>query len=284
MHGILKFNAYICDINTEKLNDMISPMAYVDPKARIGENVTIHPFAYVDADTVVGDGCEIMPYASIMHGTTLEAGVKVYQGAIVGADPQDFRWKGAPTRCSIGARTVIRENVIINRSITPEGLTRIGEDCYLMAGSHVAHDSYVAARCVVGNAVNIAGDVVVESGTILSSNVVVHERSRIGKFVLIKGGTRISGNVPPYIIMAHNPARYYGINTVLLRKHAGFSEEQIDDIAKAYRHIYQCSTSVFNALQRIETDIDPSDIRSEIVDFVRRVDHRIVGNREDLLG
>lgn len=257
---------------------MISPLAHVDPAAKLGDNVIVHPFAYIDADTVIGDNCEIMPYASVIHGTTLGKGVKVYQGAIVGADPQDFRWKGNPSYCHIGDNTVIREHVIINRGIYSEGGTSVGADSFVFADSHIGHDSEIADRCVVGNGVNIAGNVKVDVGSILSSGVILHENSRVGKFVLIKGGTRVSSNVPPYVIMAHNPVAYYGVNSVIMRKHAGFTEEQIDDIAKAYRHIYQCSTSVFNALKRIEADIDPSDVRDEILNFVRENNLRVAGD------
>lgn len=258
---------------------MISPLAYVDSSAKIGADVTIHPFAYVDADTVIGDGCEIMPYASIIHGTTLGKNVRVYQGAIVGADPQDFRWKGQKSYCSVGDNTVIREHVIINRGIESEGGTSIGADSFVFADSHVGHDSHIADKCVIGNSVNIAGNVEIDTGTILSSGVVIHERSRLGKYVLVKGGTRISSNVPPYTIMAHNPVTYYGVNAIVMRRHAGFTEEQIDDIAKAYRHIYQCSTSVFNALRRIETDIADTPVRAEILRFVRDNDMKLAGDR-----
>lgn len=258
---------------------MISPLAYVDSSAKIGADVTIHPFAYVDADTVIGDGCEIMPYASIIHGTTLGKNVRVYQGAIVGADPQDFRWKGQKSYCSVGDNTVIREHVIINRGIESEGGTSIGADSFVFADSHVGHDSHIADKCVIGNSVNIAGNVEIDTGTILSSGAVIHERSRLGKYVLVKGGTRISSNVPPYTIMAHNPVTYYGVNAIVMRRHAGFTEEQIDDIAKAYRHIYQCSTSVFNALRRIETDIADTPVRAEILRFVRDNDMKLAGDR-----
>lgn len=261
---------------------MISPLAHVDPSARLGSNVTVHPFAYIDADTELGDGCEIMPYASVIRGTTLGKNVKVYQGAIVGADPQDFRWKGARTRCFVGDNTVIREHVIINRGINEEGGTEVGPDCFVFGDSHIGHDSKIAGKCVVGNSVNIAGDVTVGEGTILSSGVTLHEGSSIGRFVLVKGGTRISSNVPPFVIMAHNPVSYYGVNAIIMRKHAGFTEEQIDDIAKAYRHIYQSTTSVFNALRRIEADIDRSDVRDEIMDFVRNHDMKLAGHRVEL--
>ena len=258
---------------------MISPLAYVDPLAKIGDNVTIHPFAFIDRDTVIGDGCEIMPYASIVRGTTLGSNVKVYQGAIVGADPQDFRWKGNDSYCFVGNDTVIREQVIINRGIYSQGGTHIGDGCFIMAETHVGHDSRIVGQCVLGNGVKIAGDVVIDEGTILSSNVIINEKCRVGKYVLIKGGTRISSNVPPYTILAHNPVTYYGVNSVVMQKHAGFTESQIDDVAKAYRHIYQCSTSVFNALKRIEADIEPSDVRDEIVNFIRDNNLRIAADR-----
>lgn len=261
---------------------MISPTAHVDPSAKIGKDVTIHPFAYVDADTIIGDGCEIMPYASVLRGTTLGNEVKVYQGAIVGADPQDFRWKGASSKCTIGNKVIIREHVIINRGFErPEG-TEVGDNTFIMANSHVGHDTKIVGGCVVGNTVSIAGNVFIDFGTILSSSVVLHENTRVGKFVLVKGGTRIGGNVPPFVIMAHNPVGYYGVNGVVLGKHANYSSKEIDDIAKAYRHIYQTQTSVFNALQRIEEDVDDSPVRREILEFVRGCNLHIVGHNLEL--
>lgn len=254
---------------------MISPLSHVDPSAKIGENVTIHPFAYIDADVEIGDDCEIMPYASVLKGTRMGKHNKVYQGAIIGADPQDFRWKGEKTYCRIGDNNVIREYVIINRGIHSTGGTFVGDDCFIMAETHIGHDSVIEGRAVLGNGVMIAGDCRVGKCTILSSGAMMHERSEIGDWVLIKGGCRILGNVPPYVVIAHNPATYYGINAIIMNKH-GFTPEQIDDVAKSYRHLYQSGTSVFNALQRIEADVAPSDIRSNIVDFIRNHNMKIV--------
>ncbi len=254
---------------------MISPLAHVDPSARIGENVIIHPFAYIDKDVVIGDGCEIKPYASVLTGTTMGKNNKVYQGAIVGASPQDFRWKGTEAKCVIGDNNVIREQVIINRGFLSERGTFIGDGNFILANSHIGHDSMIEGNCVLGNGVTMAGDVRVESNTILSSNVILHEDSHVGSWVLIKGGCRISGNVPPYIIIAHNPAAYFGVNAFVMRKH-GFSDDQVDDIAKAYRHIYQSNTSVYNALKRVEADIAPSEIRENIINFIRDAKLRIV--------
>ncbi len=260
---------------------MISPLAHVDPSAKLGANVKIHPFAYIDADVEIGDGCEIMSYTSIIRGTRMGKNNKVYQNSIIGADPQDFRWKGEPTYCYIGDNNVIREHVIINRGIHTEGGTHVGDDTFIMAESHIGHDSVIQGRSVIGNGVTIAGDAVVGQCSILSSGVILHERSRVGDWVLIKGGCRISGNVPPYVIMAHNPAAYFGINAVIMRKH-GFTDQQIDEAAKAYRHVYQTGTSVFNALKRIEADVDKGDVRDTIVDFIRNCNLKLVAIPRDL--
>ena len=257
---------------------MISPLAHVDPSAKIADDVTIHPFAYVDANVEIGSGCEIMPYASIIRGTRMGSGNKVYQGAIVGADPQDFRWKGDETFCYIGNNNVIREHVIINRGSNHEGGTRIGDDSFIMAESHIGHDSHIEGRCVLGNGVTVAGDVKIDECVILSSNAIVHERCRVGRYALIKGGCRIGSNVPPFVIIAHNPASYYGVNAYVMRRDNRFSDQLVDDAAKAYRHIYQCSTSIYNALKRIEADIDPSEVREAILAFIRECNLRIVGD------
>lgn len=255
---------------------MISPLAHVDPSAKIGDNVTIHPFAYIDADTVIGDNTEIKPYASVIAGTTIGKNCKIYQGAIVGADPQDFRWKGDKTTCSVGDDTVIREHVIINRGIDPARGTKIGNSCFIMAKSHIGHDSVVEDKVVIGNGATLAGDVKVGTCSILSSNVILHERSQIGNWVVVKGGCRIGNNVPPFVIIAHNPATFFGVNAWIMKKH-GYTDEEIDDIAKAYRHLYQSGTSVFNALKRIEADVAPSENRDIITDFIRSNNLRVVG-------
>ena len=260
---------------------MISPLAHIDPSARLGEGVKIHPFAFIDANVEIGDGCEILPYASVMTGTRMGKNNKVYQGAIIGADPQDFRWHGEQTYCYIGDNNTFREQVIVNRGIKSEGGTRIGNEVFVMAGSHIGHDSVIEGKSVLGNGVAVAGNAVIGECTILSSAVIVHEGCKVGKWVLVKGGCRIGSNVPPYTIMAHNPTAYFGVNAIIMRRQ-GFTEEQIDDAAKCYRHIYQCGTSVFNALRRIEADIEDEVIRKSVTDFIHSVDHRLVALPHDL--
>lgn len=252
----------------------ISPLAFVHPEAKLGANVTIDAFAYIDKDVEIGDGCHIMPHASIIGGTKIGKNNKIFHGAIIGADPQDFRWKGEKTFCIIGDNNRIHEQVIINRSIRKEEATRIGNNSFIMAQSHIGHDTVIGDHCVIGNAVKIAGDCKVGNYSILSSMALLHEKCEIGEWVLIKGGCRVNSNVPPFVIMAHNPISYYGVNAFVLRK-GNKSEDTIDEIAKCYRHIYQCSTSIFNALKRIEADVEPCPEREMVIDFVRSHDLKI---------
>lgn len=252
----------------------ISPLAFVHPEAKIGENVVIKAFAYIDKDVVIGDGCEIYPHVSIRAGARIGNNNKFYDGCIISATPQDFRWKGQESYVEIGDDNIIREHVIINRSIHPEGATKIGSHSFIMAQSHISHDTEIGNHVVIGNSVKIAGSCKINDYCILSSCALVHERCEIGQWTLIKGGCRVNSNVPPYVVMAHNPIVYYGVNAYILRK-GKFSEETIDDIAKCYRHIYQSNTSSFNAIRRIEADVDPGPERDNIIDFVRGHQYKI---------
>lgn len=247
----------------------ISPLAFINPKAHIGDNVTIDAFVFIDEDVVIGDSCHIHPHCSILPGARIGKNNEVFDGAIISAQPQDFRWKGDISYVVTGDNNIIREHVIINRSIHPGGETKIGNDSFIMAQTHVGHDSEIGNKSVIGNAVKIAGNCKIGNCSILSSNALVHEKCEIGDWVLIKGGCRVNNNIPPYTIMAHNPISYYGVNAFIMRR-GGFSEESIDNVAKAYRHIYQCNTSVLNALKRVENDIESCDECNNIINFIKQ--------------
>ena len=136
---------------------MISPKAEIDPKAKIGKNVTIYPFAYIEGDVEIGDDCVIYPYVSIMNGTRLGRGNKVFQNTVLGAVPQDFNYKGDPSHLIIGNGNIIRENVVINRATFSDGKTVIGNNNFLMEGVHVSHDTKIGNGCVFGYGTKIAG-------------------------------------------------------------------------------------------------------------------------------
>lgn len=252
----------------------ISPLAFVHPNAKIGDNVTINAFAYIDDNVEIGEGCVIGPHVSIRSGARIGKNNHFYDGCVVSADPQDFRWKGEDSFVEIGDNNRIREHVIINRSIHPGQATVIGNNSFIMAQSHIGHDSKIGDFVVVGNAVKIAGACKIGDCSILSSNALVHENCDVAEWVLIKGGCRVNNNVPPFTIMAHNPIEYYGVNAYILRK-GHKSEAVIDDIAKCYRHIYQSTTSPFNAILRIQTDVAPGPERDAILQFVKSHNYRL---------
>lgn len=252
----------------------ISPFAYVHPGAKIGENVIIHPFAYIDDNVVIGDGCIIRPHVSILSGARIGKNNKIFEGCTISATPQDFLWKGDDSLVEIGDNNTIRENVIINRSIFKDKSTKIGNNSFIMAQTHIGHDSIIGNYCVLGNAVKIAGSVKVGNYSILSSNSLVHENCEVGEWVFIKGGCRVNNHVPPFVVMAHNPIEYYGINAFVLRK-GNKSDDIINDIAKCYRHLYQHKTSAFNAICRIENDVNPCKERDQIISFVREHNYKL---------
>src|SRR5574344_799639 len=167
---------------------MISPLAHIDPEAKIGKDVTIHPFAFVSKNVEIGDGCEIYPFVSLLNGTRIGEHTKIYNGAIIGAEPQDFRWKGESSYCYIGSNTKIREHAIIRRGLPPDSGTRIGNEVFVMSECNIGHDTHIDDKCVIGNNVQIAGDCKVASCTILSSGVILHADSEVGQWVTIKGG------------------------------------------------------------------------------------------------
>lgn len=249
-------------------------MAFVHPNAKIGNNVTIMAFAFIDDNVEIGENCIIGPHVSIRSGARIGKNNKLFDGCVISAEPQDFRWKGEDSFLVIGDNNTIREHVIINRSIFSGKATKIGNNNFIMAQSHIGHDTEIGDYVVVGNAAKIAGACKVGNYTILSSGAIIHENCDVADWVLIKGGCRVNNNVPPYVIMAHNPIEYFGVNAYILRK-GKFEENRIDEIAKAYRHIYQSQTSPFNALKRIESDLEDGDEKRAILNFVKKHNYQL---------
>ena len=255
---------------------ILSNLAYIHPEAKIGNNVIIDAFAFIDKNVEIGDGCHIHPHASILSGARIGKNNEIFENAIISATPQDFRWKGEDSFVVIGDNNKIREQVIINRSIDKNGKTEIGSNSFILAQTHIGHDSIIGNYCVLGNAVKIAGNVKIGTYSILSSNALVHEKCQLGDWSLIKGGCRVNGHVPPFAVMAHNPISYYGVNAYVLKR-ANKPDNIIEDIAKCYRHLYQTGTSVFNALRRIKDDVEVSPEREAIIIFIESHEKNLAG-------
>jgi UDP-N-acetylglucosamine acyltransferase len=256
---------------------MISPLAHIHPGAKIGENCTIEPFVYIEDNVVIGDNCHIMAHASILSGTRMGNNNKIYHGAVIAATPQDLKFVGEETTAEIGDNNMIRENVTISRGTASKGTTKVGSNNLLMENSHIGHDSVVGNGCIIGNSTKIAGEVTIHDCAILSACVLVHQFSHIGSYVMIQGGSRINKDVPPYIIVGREPARYSGLNIIGLRRR-GFSNEAIKSVHEAYRQIYESGTIVSTALARIKESCNITPEVENVLNFIEKVSERgIIG-------
>jgi len=246
---------------------MVSDKAIVSPKARIGHNVTIYPFAYIEDDVEIGDDCIIYPYVSVMRGTILGQGNKIHQNTVLGALPQDFRYKGEMTQLVIGNNNIIRENVVINRATFSGNKTLIGDRNFIMEGVHIAHDTVIGNDCVFGYGTKVAGDCQIHDGAIFSSSVIINPQVRIGRKSMIQSGSRVSKDVPPFIVAGDSPVKYCGVNGVVLTN-ANIGEKAQAHIANAYRLIFHGQTGALDAIKEVEQQVpDGPEIR-EIISFV----------------
>lgn len=246
---------------------MISNLAFVHPEARLGEGVIVEPFAYVDRDVTIGDGTWVGPHSSVMGGSLIGRNCKIHSGAVVGGDPQDLKYRGEKTTCSVGDNTTIRECVTINRGTAAKGTTIVGSNCLLMAYVHVGHDCTVGDNVVLVNSVSLAGEVEVGDWAIIGGHTGVHQFCRIGPHSMTAGVSKIGRDIAPFIKVGHDPLAFVGINSIGLRRR-GFSNEDIVYIQNIYRIIFQSDLSLSNAVARVRSDIEQSDVRDRILAFI----------------
>lgn len=231
----------------------------MSPKAQIGKNVTIDAFAYIDDNVIIGDNCHVFP------------------SAVIGAVPQDLKYKGEETWTIIGDNCVLREFVTVHRGTASKGKTVIGNNNLIMAYCHVAHDCVLHNNIIMSNATQLAGEVEVDDFAIIGGGTLVHQFSHIGSHVMIQGGSKINKDIPPYVIAAREPIAYCGINSVGLNRR-GFTPEQIHTIQEAYRLIYQGGMIVSQALDAIEATMPQTPERDAILHFIRNSERGIVRN------
>lgn len=246
---------------------MISPLAYIHPEAVIGDNCEIGPFCYIDKNVVIGSGNTLMNSVTVLSGSRIGTGNTIFPGAVIGAIPQDLKFKGEETTAEVGDNNIIRENVTINRGTAAKGKTVVGNNNLLMEGMHVAHDVLIGNGCIIGNSTKIAGEVVIDNFATLSANVLVHQFCHIGSYVMVGGGTRTSQDVPPFTIAAREPVAYCGLNLVGLRRR-GFKPETIEAIHNAYRIIYQNGNLLSERLDQVRSTVPAIPEVQYILDFV----------------
>ena len=247
---------------------MRQPLAYIHPDAKIAPSVVTEPFVTIDKNVEIGEGTRIGPNVTILEGSRIGKNCTIFPGAVVGAIPQDLKFKGEDTLAIIGDNTTLRECVTINRGTAAKGKTVVGDNCLLMAYCHVAHDCVVGNHVIMSNATQLAGEVEVDDYAILSGGILVHQFTRIGAHVIIQGGSRVTKDVPPFITAGRDPLSYAGINSIGLRRR-GYTNEQIRDIQDVYRYIFLSGMNTSNAVERIMTELPATKERDEILLFIK---------------
>lgn len=254
---------------------MVHQLAAVDKRAKIGKNVVVEPFTTIAADVKIGEGTWIGPNVTIMDGARIGKNCRIFPGTVISAIPQDLKFDGEDTQVIIEDGSTIRESVTINRGTKALGYTKIGKDCLIMATSHIAHDCLIGNNVIIVNGCGIAGHVEIGDYTVMGGLSAVHQFGKIGKHVMISGGTLVRKDIPPYIKVAREPMSYAGINSVGLRRR-GFTNEKIFEIQKIYRNIFQMKLNVSQALNYIEKEMLPTAERDEILEFIKNSPRGIV--------
>jgi UDP-N-acetylglucosamine acyltransferase len=252
----------------------IHPTAIVAPDVELGEGVEIGAFAIVGPRAMVGNGTTIGPHAVVQH-TRLGRGCTVGAGSILGAPPQDLKYRGADTWLEVGDATVVREYATLHRGTEARGTTTVGSHCFLMTYVHVAHDCVLEDGVTIANMVQLAGHVHIEAHATISGLCPVHQFVRIGTYAYVGGGSRVPQDVPPYTTAVGNPLRLYGINTIGLTR-AGFPSETRLTLKRAYRLLFNSDLTPAEAVRRLRAEPDLGVEVRRLVDFVSRSERGVL--------
>ena len=262
---------------------LIHPTAVIMPGAELGSDVEIGPYSVVGSEVVIKDGTRIGPHVVIDGVTTIGEANRIVGQANLGGPPQDFSYKGEPTRLEVGPRNTIREFVTINRgTLKGGGITRIGADCLFMACCHVAHDCEIGDGVIVANGALLAGHVLVGQGANISGGCAAHHFVTIGAYAYVGGMTRMNVDVPPFMVYEGRPARVRGVNVVGLRR-AGVVEDEIEHLWAAFRRLYRSGEPRRRCLQTLHEDPDSADLTRELVKALEQTEKGLKGRHRESL-
>jgi UDP-N-acetylglucosamine acyltransferase len=250
------------------MQSAIHPTAIIEPGVEIGTDVKIGPYAVIEDDVIIGDRCEIGPHAVIGKGTRLGEQCRIFCGAAVGLIPQDKKFASEKTHTVIGKNTLIREYVTINRGSAANGETRIGDDCWIMAYCHVAHDCIIGNDVTISNSLAMAGHVVVGNHVTIGGVCSFHQFTRIGDYAFIQATSYITQDVLPFALTGADPVRIADINKIGLERH-GFSEKRRRDIKRAYKILFRENRTLDDALAMLEKDFPGNPDIALVLSFVK---------------
>lgn len=248
---------------------MIHPSAIVSSKAIIAEDVSIGPYSVIGDQVEIGSGTVIGPHTTIDPFVKIGENCRIFQFAAIGAPPQSLKFKGETSQVVIGDDCIIREFVTIHRGTEfGGGLTRIGDSCFLMAYTHIAHDCIVGNQVVMANNATLAGHITIGDYATVGGLVAIHQFVRVGEYAFIGGKSAVTKDIPPYVIASGDRATLHGLNQVGLKRH-GFSPEVLSQLKKAYRLIFRFGLTLKEAIERVLAEVDPLPEVTHFIQFIK---------------
>ncbi len=255
---------------------MIDPRAIVSPKAQLAPDVTIGAYSIIGPDVELGPGTVVGPHVVINGPTRVGTENRFFQFASIGDAPQDKKYQGEPTRLEIGDRNVFRESCTVNRGTTKDkGVTTIGSDNLFMAYSHVAHDCLLGNNLVFANCATLGGHVEIGDWVILGGMAAIHQFCKVGAHAFIAGGSIVTRDVPPYVMVAGNPSEPNSVNAEGLKRR-GFTPEQVRNLRNAFRILYRSDLLLAEATERLaELGKTQAEVAT-LVEFIGRSERSLV--------
>jgi UDP-N-acetylglucosamine acyltransferase len=248
---------------------MIHATAIVDPKAEIEADVEIGPYTVIKGDVSIQAGTRIGPHVVIDSNTNIGPECRIFQFASVGAPPQDLKFKGEKTFVTIGRGTTIREFVTIQRGTeSGGGSTKVGEGCFIMNYTHIAHDCKVGNHVIFANNATLAGHIKVGNYATIGGLTAIHQFVHVGDYAFIGGKAAVVKDIPPYVISSGDRAKLHGLNSVGLKRH-GFTQSTLSELKKAYRIIFRIGLTLHEALDRVKADVEQLPEVVNFIEFIR---------------
>ena len=241
--------------------------AIISPKSKIDSNVDIGPFSIIEDNVSIKKNCKIHSHVVIKSGTSIGENCEIFSGSILGEIPQDLKYNGEDTKLEIGDNNIIREYTTIHKGTIDKVTTKIGNNCMLMAYSHVAHDSTIKNNVILSNSVQVGGHVYIDDFAIIGGATPIHQFCKIGKYSFVGGGYRVVQDVPPFIKAMGEPLKYLGINSIGLARN-NFSSKEILKIKKAYKILYRSEYNIPQAVSILREEYSNNRGINEIIKFI----------------
>ncbi|MET3028308.1 acyl-ACP--UDP-N-acetylglucosamine O-acyltransferase [Flavobacterium sp. UW10123] len=248
---------------------------FIDKNAILGNNILLGNNVVIEQDVVIGNNTEIGNNVTILSGSRIGESCQIYSNVVLGGIPQDLKYKGEYTFLEIGDNNIIREFVTINKGTISKGKTSIGNSNLIMSNAHIGHDCVIGNNSIIGFSVGMAGEVIVEDWVNISGLTAIHQFSVIGEHAMVSGLSRVVKDIPPYVVAAHEPLRFAGLNTVGLKRR-GFDSRKIDVLQSIYRVLFQERRNTKFALEIINEKFEKTVERDKILNFVRQSKRGII--------